>query len=212
MKPVMSWSYAMSLRAISLALILLACDGCRSPYFADKGAALGGVAGGLAGAAMGDHSGQAAGGAIVGATVGALTGAAIGDSMDAEVERRQAAVAHQQRMATAVSVTDVTAMSVSGLTDDVIVNHIRANGVRASLTPSEIIELHEHGVSENVINVMQQEAVRQSASPVVVGSPPVIIEESYVVPAYWGPRRPRCYHPVPRPRRPGVSWGFSYSH
>ncbi len=197
-----------------LVILLLGLVGCRSPYFADRGAAVGGIAGGLAGAALGDHSGQAVGGALVGSAVGALTGAAIGDSMDAEVERRQAAVETQRRLANAVSTTDVTAMTASGLGDNVIVNHIRANGVRSSLTPSQIIELHENGVSETVINAMQQEAARQTARPVVVGGPPVIIEESYVVPAYCGPGPYRHYYHAPRyyRRRPGVSWGFSYAH
>ena len=36
------------------AILALSVTGCRSPYYADKGAAVGGIAGGLAGAAMGD--------------------------------------------------------------------------------------------------------------------------------------------------------------
>lgn len=195
-------------------LLFVGLAGCRSPYYADKGAAIGGVAGGLAGAALGDQSGHAAGGAVVGTALGALTGAAVGDSMDAEVERRTAQAQYQQRMATAVSTTDVTSMVASGLGDDVIVNHIRANGVRGSLTPGEIIELHENGVSEKVINAMQQEAARTTAAPAVVGGPPVIIEESYVVPPYWRPQPYRHYHCDPHlyRRRPGVTWGFSYSN
>ena len=141
-------------------LVLIGCVltvlvSCRSPYYADKGAAVGGVAGGLAGAALGDQSGNAAGGALVGTALGALTGAAIGDSMDAEVGYRQAAYEAQQRLANAVSTSDVISMTASGLGEDVIINHVRANGVRASLTPGEIIQLHENGVSENVINAMQ---------------------------------------------------------
>mgnify|MGYP001552095634 CR=1 FL=1 len=151
MKPAVSVSFAL--------LVTVLLVGCRSPYYADKGAALGGVAGGLAGAALGDQSGHAAGGALMGSAVGALTGAAIGDSMDAEVDRRQAMVQTQQRLANAVSTTDVTAMSASGLGEDVIINHIRANGVRASLTPGEIIELHENGVSEPIIIAMQRAKV-----------------------------------------------------
>ena len=150
----------------------------------------------------------------MGTAVGALTGAAIGDSMDAEVDRRQAIVQTQQRLANAVSTTDVAAMSASGLGEDVIINHIRANGVRASLTPGEIIELHEGGVGERVIDAMQQEAARLTMPPRVMSGPPVIIEESYIVPPYCGPRPYRQYHHSSRSyrRRPGVSWGFSYAH
>ena len=187
--------------------------GCRSPYYADRGAAVGGIAGGLAGAAMGDQSGHAAGGAIVGTALGALTGAAIGDSMDAEVERREAIAWNQQRLASAVTTSDVASMTASGLSEDVIVNHVRANGVRGSLSPTQIIELHENGVSERVIDAMQQEAARMTVPPTVVGGRPVIIEESYIVPPYCGPRPYRHYHyPTRVHRRPqGVSWGFSYS-
>jgi predicted acylesterase/phospholipase RssA len=188
----------------------LSLVGCRSPYFADKGAALGGVAGGLAGAALGDNSGNAAGGAILGTAMGAITGAAIGDSMDAEVERRQALIEAQtgRRMADAVTTTDVMAMAASGLSDDVIVNHIHAKGVAREVTTRDVIELHENGVSESVINAMQQ-----TATPRVV-SAPVIIEEPCVVPHYGPP--PRFYYrraPYRHYRRhPGVTWGFSYSH
>lgn len=192
---------------------LLALMGCQSPYYADKGAALGGIAGGLTGAALGDQSGHAAGGALVGTAVGALTGAAVGDSMDAELERRQAVATRQERLARAVSISDVTEMVASGLGDDVIINHIRANGVRRNLAPREIIQLHERGVSEEVIDAMQQEAASHSAPVSVVRGPPVVIEESYVVPRYWGPPRWRHFprHPHYYRRRPGVSWGFSYS-
>ncbi len=196
-----------------VSIVLLSLIGCRSPYYADLGAALGGVAGGLAGAALGDHSGNAVGGALLGSAVGAVTGAAVGDSMDAEVDRRQAIAETRRRLANAVSPADVTAMSASGLGENVIINHIRANGVKSSLTPGQIIELHENGVSEKVINAMQREGSRQAGPPVVVNGPPVIIEESYIVPPYCGPP-PYRHHFRPPPhyrRRPGVSWGVSYS-
>jgi hypothetical protein len=84
--------------------------------------------------------------------------------------------------------------------------------VAAPLSPGEIIDLHEHGVSERVINAMEQEVPRV-VTPTMVSGPPVIVEETYVVPPYWGPRyryyhRP-AWHP---PRRHGVSWGVSFSN
>jgi len=204
-------------RAALFSCLVLVCGGLagrQSPYYADKGAALGGLAGGLTGAALGDRSGHAVGGALVGSAVGALTGAAVGDSMDAELERRQATMQQQTRLANTVSISDVKQMAASGLGDDVIINHIRTNGVRRNLTPREIIQLHEQGVSEAVIDAMQQEAASPPAPVSVVRGPPVVIEESYVVPGYWGPPRPRYYHHPPRyyRRRPGVSWGLSYSN
>ncbi|MHB0958068.1 MAG: glycine zipper domain-containing protein [Pirellulaceae bacterium] len=203
--------------SISLLVVpLLTCAACRSPYYADRGAAMGGVAGGLAGAALGDRSNNALGGALIGTAVGALSGAAIGDSMDAEVERRQALIEAKvgRRMSGAVTTSDVMTMSRSGLGDEVIINHVRANGMVSQLTPNDIIQMHENGVSERVINAMQQMASTQVVAPPAAYSAPIIIEESYMVPPpYWRPR-PYCYGPGPyhhHYRRAGASWGFSYS-
>lgn len=194
--------------------MLVVSAGCRSPNYADQGAALGGIAGGLAGAAIGDHNDNALGGALLGGAVGALSGAVIGDSMDAEVARRQAAIEAKmgRRMAGAVTVADVTSMVSAGLSDDLIVNHVYAHGVSAPLTPNDIIRMHDSGVSEKVINAMQQASVSQVAAAPVGYPAPVIVEEVYMPPPYYyarpyWPGPPHCYY-----RRPGVSWGFSYAH
>ena len=55
------------------------------------------------------------------------------------------------------------------------------------LTPNDIIHMHDSGVSEKVINAMQQTASSQVAAPPIAYGPPVIIEESYVVPHYLAP-------------------------
>ena len=202
------------LRTVLLFVPLLSLSACRSPYYADQGAALGGVAGGLTGAALGDKRGNALGGAVLGNGGRCARGHAIGDSMDAEVERRQALIEAKtgRRMAGLVTTTDVTTMVTSGLSDDVVINHIRANGVAAPLTPGDIIEMHDLGVSEKVINAMQQTSARQVMPPPVTYAAPVIVEDPYVVAPYWHPRPfwpgPGPYH---RPhRRPGMTWGFSY--
>ena len=118
---------AKRLRICLLVVPLLACTACRSPYYADQGAALGGIAGGLTGAAPATGADNALGGALIGTAVGALTGAAIGDSMDAELDRRQALIEAKtgRRMAGAATTSDVMTMVKSGLSDDVIVNHVR---------------------------------------------------------------------------------------
>lgn len=188
--------------------------GCRSPYYADQGAALGGLAGGLTGAALGDAHGAALGGAAVGTAVGALAGAAIGDSMDAEVARRQALIEAKtgRRMAGTATTADVTAMVTSGLSDDVIITHVRTHGVAAPLTTTEIIRLHESGVSEKVINAMQEVSATQASLPPVAYATPVVIEQPYMAPPVWYARP--YWHgggPYCRPAQPGVSWGFSYS-
>jgi uncharacterized protein YcfJ len=188
--------------------------GCRSPHYADQGAALGGVAGAITGAALGDRSGNAATGAIVGSAVGALTGAAVGDSMDAELARRQALIEERtgRKMLGRVTSSDVITLAASGISDDVITNHIRANGVAAKLTPGDIIELHENGVSEKVINAMQQKAAEPEPVVSYTRDRPIIIEEHYMVPPPMWYRHPWHYrHARMRPRS-GVSWGFSFSN
>ncbi len=198
-----------------VAASLVMAIGCQSPYYADRGAAFGGVAGAVTGAALGDHQGNAAAGALLGSAVGAVTGAAIGDSIDEDTARRQAYIEQRtgRQMRGAVTQADVAALARSGLSDDVITNHIRANGVATRLTPSDIIQLHESGVSEPVINAMQDAWSQRQARPVMANGPPVVIEEHYMAPPYWG----GCYRPPPpayRHRyqhRPGVSWGFSYA-
>jgi hypothetical protein len=187
--------------------IVLLAAGCRSPYYADRGAALGGLTGAVAGAAIGDHNGEAAAGALIGGAVGALTGAAIGDSMDQEVARSQAII--QQRMGRqivgAVTIPDVVAMTQAGLGDSVIVTHIHANGVGQRPQAGDLIYLKNQGVSEAVINAMQQ-----TPPPQIISAPPpvqpVIVEEYY----YGRPYPSPYWHHHHHHRRPGVRWGFTY--
>lgn len=200
----------------TLLLVALIHTGCQSPHYADKGAALGGLAGAVTGAAIGDKSGNAATGAIVGTAVGALTGAVVGDSMDAELARRQALIEERtgRRMLGRATISDVITLTASGLSDDVITNHVRANGVAAQLTPGDIIELHENGVSEKVINTMQQVAAEPPRVATVTRERPIIIEERYVTPppAFWYRHHPRPVRHYRGPRNPGFSWGFSFSN
>ncbi len=190
--------------------------GCQSSRYADQGAALGGIAGAITGAALGDHNGNAAAGAIVGTALGVMTGAAVGESMDAELDHRQALIEQRtgRKMLGQVTTMDVMTLAGSGISDDVIANHIRANGVAEKLTPSDIIELHENGVSEKVINTMQQTAAKQATVVMASRERPVIIEEHYVTPPYWysRPSYHRHRHHSYVPRRSGVSWGVSFAN
>jgi hypothetical protein len=193
-------------------LCLLLPSGCRSPYYADKGAALGAAAGAITGAAIGNNNGNTAAGAIIGTAVGALTGAAIGDSIDADVARNQALIEQRmgRRMAGAATIPDVIALSKAGLSDDVIVSHIKANGVAAPLRSDDLITLSSNGVSDAVIKAMQNPPLPPTY--VAPASRPVVIEEHhYVVPPpyYCDPWYPHYYRPHPR-HRSGVSWGVSF--
>jgi uncharacterized protein YcfJ len=179
-----------------------------------QGAALGGVAGALAGAAIGKNNHNTAAGALIGGAAGLVTGAALGSSAD----ERERARAYQYQLQTqqavevrrAVSITDVLAMSRSGVGDDVIINQIRQNGVVRQIDSNDVITLHKEGVSGPVIAALQQGPV--ATRPVPVYAPPVVVEKYYVPPPYYYHRY--CYPPPPpRPvdyhHGPGVHWGIS---
>jgi len=176
-----------------------------------RGTVLGGLAGALAGVAIGDHNDEAGAGALIGATVGALTGATLGSAADAEQARAMAA--QQQRhwqLARAVSTADVVAMTQNGLGDEVIVNHIRENGVQRQLEVADVIALHKQGVSERVITAMQQSPVGGYApAPRPRYRAPVIVEEHH----YFGPPVYGWPHYPPRYRyhhhHPHSSFGWS---
>lgn len=184
-------------------------SGCRSPYFADRGAAFGAITGALTGAAIGEHNGDAAAGAVIGSTVGALTGAAVGETIDYEIAQSEAIIESRlgREMSGAVSVPDVIAMTHADLSDGVINSHIRANGVARPPSVDDLITLRNAGVRDSVIQALQ------TAPPPVESrsaAPPVIVEQHhYVEPIPW---HPRFHGPPPFPRRGhgrGLRWGVS---
>src|SRR5262249_5205993 len=97
----------------------------------------------------------------------------------------------------AVNVNDVVAMSRAGVNDQLIVNHLNANGLARPLQANDIIYLQQNGISPGVIDAMQRTrvAVAQPAGAVVVpGGPPpgavVVAGPGY----YYGPRYYGYYH------------------
>jgi osmotically inducible lipoprotein OsmB len=193
-------------------LLLLATAGCKSPYRADQGALLGGLMGAGAGAAIGDAAGGKAG---PGAVVGTLTGAAVGAELD-EIEAQNRAMIEQQLgrqvAAGAVDIGEVVAMSQAGVDEELIINHIRANGITRPLQTEDLIYLQQAAVSTRVIKAMQ-EPPPQPAAPVVIRQPapaPVVVHEYTYGPPLWGP--PSVPHRAYSRRRgdSGVSWGISF--
>ncbi|MFN3148720.1 glycine zipper domain-containing protein [Bremerella sp.] len=183
--------------------------GCRSPYHQDQLGVLGAGTGALAGAAIGSASGHTAGGAIIGGLVGATAGSAVGAHMD-EVEARNQAL-FQQRLGRSIegqtTFDDVIAMSKAGLGDQVITTHIRRHGVAQVPSAHDLVYLKTNGVSDGVINAMQNPPVEVVSAPV---RDRVIVEEHYYGPApYCGPHwhHRRHYH-----HRPGVHWGITVGH
>ncbi len=200
------------LAAVGLFVLLgLAAAGCRSPYHADRGALTGGLLGAGTGAILGEViSDKPGAGAAIGAGIGAVTGGLIGNGLD-EVEAKNRAMIAQQMgrpvRPGAVSIDDVVAMTRAGVAEELIVNHVRNNGVARPLQSSDLIVLQQQGVSTRVIAAMQEPPAAAAPAPVIVepAPAPVIVEEYHYGPA-WGP--PRYWHRPCRPR-PGVSWGIS---
>lgn len=186
--------------------------GCRSPYYADRGAGLGALVGGLGGAAIGSAKGHTAAGALIGTAAGALGGAAIGTAIDSEVARNNALIEERlgRQLAGAVTIPDVIALSQAEVGEDVIVSHIRANGVAQMPTVDDIIVMSRQGVSTSVIRAMQQPPVAASTHvPVRYAPPPVIVEEHYYdygprFYPHWGHYRRAC-------PPPGFHWGVTIS-
>src|SRR5688572_3433765 len=148
------------------ALAIVALAGCRSPYYADQGALLGGLGGAGVGAIVGNAVGHTGAGALIGAGAGALGGGLVGGALDDIEARNQAQIAHQmaaynmQAPVGAVTANDVVQMTRAGVAPDLIVNHIRANGVASPMQAGDVIFLSQQGVSSDVIGAMQNPPLR----------------------------------------------------
>lgn len=197
-------------------LVGLVAAGCQSPRHSDRGALFGGLLGAGTGAVVGDALGNAGAGAAIGAGVGALTGAAIGQSMDEVEANNRAMIAAQlgrEVRAGAVTFDDVMMMTQAGVDEELIVTHIRTNGVARVPGAQDLIHLQQQGVSTRVVRTMQEPPQPRQTNTVVVrepSPPPVIVEEHYYDSPYRYPphyRRPRYYHPRPAPQ---VGWGISF--
>lgn len=185
--------------------------GCKSPHYADKGAAMGAVTGAVVGAVVGEHNDNPLAGAVIGTAAGAVAGGMIGESIDADIARNNVIIEQQmgRRMAGAVTIADVMSMTQAGLPDNVIITHMRANGVAHPPTTNDLIAMKNQGVSDAVINAMQNPPIPVATRP---APRPVVIEEHhYIGPAY---RRPTHWHHHHQHRRPhhgarvGVSFGL----
>jgi hypothetical protein len=209
----------MTLRCLMLlaAWLALSSIGCRSPFYTDQGALFGGLTGAGVGAVVGNAAGNTGAGAVIGSAVGALTGAAVGEHIDADLARSKAEIEARmgRQMQGAVTPQDVIAMTQAGLSDDVIVTHIRANGLAQPLAVNDLIGLRNIGVRDAVINAMQQTPPRsgQVGQPVTAypgypmyAPPPVVVAPPYY-PVYTPPPAAGFYYGrYPRGR---VGWGVS---
>ena len=201
---------------------LVAVAGCQGPAYQygqhqnRNGMALfGGLAGAGIGAALSNGNSNTGENALLGAAVGALTGAAVGNAVD-DVEARNQALFQQRlgrRLAGATTINDVISLSKAGLGDEVIRTHLARHGMSQPLTTQDLIVLKENGVSDTVINAMQNPPVPRD---IAAKQQPVVIEEHYhsAPPFPWFQyhhhRGRRHYYP--HRRRSGVSWGMTFSN
>ena len=206
---------------ILLGLALSCCSvGCQSHNYTQQGAVVGGLTGGGVGAIVGElASDKPVVGAAVGSAIGALTGATVGSGLD-EVDARNEARVQQAafaRSASGTTISELVAMSDAGLSDQIIVRHVRDHGFYQALDAADLIALRQQGVSDAVIAALQSASAPTPAagvpSEVILESPaPVVIEEQLVP---IGPRPWRSRHwrnCPPYARRPGVQWGISIGH
>ncbi len=167
-----------------------------------RGGLIGGGAGSLIGAAIGSTDGKALEGAAIGGALGSTIGSLEGRQRDQENAAYQRA--NQQR---AIHIDQVIQMTRSGLSDEVIVNQIRATGIVAPPTHEQLIHLKNSGVSDRVIAAMQGAGFAPAVGPVPA---PAVVEHVWVEPRFGPPpfRRRHC-RPYPRHRRSvGFSFGF----
>lgn len=200
--------------SLATALLLM---GCASPYRADQGALFGGLTGAGLGAVVGSAVGDPLAGAAIGAGAGVLTGAVVGGELDKIEARNRAEIETRlgrQLAAGAVTFEDVIAMTRAGVSEEVIVNHVRIHGPARLPQANDLIYLQQNGVSQRVVQAMQQPPTQQGAPTVVAAPQPppqVIVAEPYYGPAWHGgwvyaPPRPRRWHPPPGP---SVGVGFT---
>jgi uncharacterized protein YcfJ len=179
-----------------LPLVFLA--GCESLSPTENGALGGGALGAGTGALVGHALGNTGAGALIGAGVGALSGGLIGNSVERSEQRTQAQIAADEARAQAqsqIGIADVIQMVHSHISDDVIINQIRASGTVFHLSAQDVVMLKQNGTSDAVVREMQATAYRQPRR--VYSAVPAYSSSVYVV------------EPVPPPP---VAVGFGYGY
>lgn len=152
-----------------------------------RDAVIGGVAGSIIGGIVGNQNDETPEGIAIGGVAGAIAGHVIGKTKDRNLEeqyyyQQQAAQAAQQQQyqqavqfQKAISIQDAIALSNSGVSPQLIINQIHSNGVQQEIGVSEILTLHQNGVSELIINEMQQASIGAPVSPTVIAPQPAVV-------------------------------------
>ncbi len=157
------------------------------------GATVGGVAGAIIGGIIGHQNDETPEGVIIGGAVGAVAGGLLGKAQDNELarqrnlqqqayfEQQQQNLARQQALAsTGVSNLDLVNMVRSGLSESLIISQLTSRGVQRRLEVSEIIALHQQGVSDSLISAMQQAPLATQLAPAPYANQPSEVREVFV--------------------------------
>lgn len=234
----------------TLCLVVLVCSALLTVPTASaqtnsqRDAVIGGVAGAIIGGIAGNQNDETPEGIAIGGVAGAIAGHVIGKNKDRNLEeqyyyQQQAVQAAQQQqyqqavqLQKAISIQDAIALSNSGVSQQLIINQIHNNGVQQEIGVSEILTLHQNGVSELVINEMQRASVgapvigaavsptvvaRQPAAvvvkptPVVIAGPPVIKKSPTIIVKTGKPSKiysnPRSHYRPPHRSAHGYGYG-----
>jgi outer membrane lipoprotein SlyB len=139
-----------TISVIGLSLLLISCES-KTGTGAIVGAGTGALAGGLIGGGKG---------ALIGGAIGTGAGALIGYGMDQNdrevMEQNSPQTMKRIDRGQPLTVDDVKQMSRNGLSDDVIINQIKATNTHYHLSTAEIVDLKNSGVSQRVIDYMIQ--------------------------------------------------------
>jgi len=176
----------------AVAAVSVLVTGCYTPEGTPDntgtGALMGGAIGAISGAAIGGPRNGGAG-ALIGAAAGVIAGGLIGHQMDEEQQAQLRAQAPQtyvrveQRQP--LGIADVKAMVKAGVADDVIISQIIGSHTVFHLSAADIIDLHNSGVSDRVVNYMINTPGTVTAAPatatVVEAAPPQPQPETLVV-------------------------------
>jgi outer membrane lipoprotein SlyB len=179
-----------SIFAVAVSAVVL--TGCVNPNGTQNntgtGALIGGALGAITGAAIGGPRNGGAG-ALIGAAAGMIAGGTIGNSMDQDQQNRLRTQAPQSYVRVvqgqSLSTADVKALAKAGVSDDVIISQIQGSHTAFQLSAADIIDLHNSGVSDRVVNFMQNTqnsaVVAPSTTTVVEEAPPAPVAETVVV-------------------------------
>lgn len=118
---------------------------------ASEGAGIGGVVGAVTGGIIGYQSGHPIEGAAIGGAAGAGGGAIIG----AQIKKPTQDTQSQSQSSTQITIQQIVNWTKQGVSSDEIISKIKSSNPRYSLTADDIDYLKRQGVSQRVIETMQ---------------------------------------------------------